>query len=112
MRQRPGNGGLVLRAELAQLRRRQALRILVQEKQAHYMGALQVEFRHFQGLDALDVLVAYGDTGDKGLKPPVHKNHLRNINWDFSHLLSCIQLFATPWAIQSMEFSRPEYRNR
>ena len=23
--------------------------------------------------------------------------------------LSCIQLFATPWTIQSMEFSRPEY---
>ena len=24
-------------------------------------------------------------------------------------LLSCVRLFATPWAIQSMEFSRPEY---
>ena len=24
-------------------------------------------------------------------------------------LLSCVQLFATPWTIQSMEFSRPEY---
>ena len=24
-------------------------------------------------------------------------------------LLSCVQLFASPWAIQSMEFSRPEY---
>ena len=22
--------------------------------------------------------------------------------------LSCVQLFATPWTIQSMEFSRPE----
>ena len=25
--------------------------------------------------------------------------------------LSCIQLFATPWTIQSMKFSRPEYWN-
>ncbi|CAN0464323.1 unnamed protein product [Rangifer tarandus platyrhynchus] len=25
---------------------------------------------------------------------------------------SCVQLFATPWTIQSMEFSRPEYRSR
>jgi len=25
-------------------------------------------------------------------------------------LLSHVQLFATPWTIQSMEFSRPEYR--
>ena len=24
-------------------------------------------------------------------------------------LLSCVQLFMTPWTIQSMEFSRPEY---
>ena len=24
-------------------------------------------------------------------------------------LLSCVQLFATPWTIQSMEFSRPKY---
>ena len=23
-------------------------------------------------------------------------------------LLSCVQLFVTPWTIQSMEFSRPE----
>ena len=23
--------------------------------------------------------------------------------------LSCVQLFATPWTIQSMEFSKPEY---
>ena len=28
-----------------------------------------------------------------------------------SKSLSCVQLFATPWAIQSMEFSRPEYRS-
>ena len=27
-------------------------------------------------------------------------------------LLSHVQLFATPWAIQSMEFSRPEYWSR
>ena len=25
--------------------------------------------------------------------------------------LSCVQLFATPWTIQSIEFSRPEYRS-
>ena len=25
--------------------------------------------------------------------------------------LSCVQLFVTPWTIQSMEFSRPEYWN-
>ena len=25
--------------------------------------------------------------------------------------LSCVRLFATPWAIQSLEFSRPEYWN-
>ena len=24
-------------------------------------------------------------------------------------MLSCVQLFATPWTIQSVEFSRPEY---
>ena len=24
--------------------------------------------------------------------------------------LSCVQLFATPWTIQSKEISRPEYR--
>ena len=33
----------------------------------------------------------------------------------FSVLLwneSCVQLFETPWTIQSMEFSRPEYRSR
>ena len=28
--------------------------------------------------------------------------------WKF---LSCVQLFATPWTIQSMEFSWPEYRS-
>ena len=27
-------------------------------------------------------------------------------------LLSSVQLFATPWAKQSMEFSRPEYWSR
>ena len=27
-------------------------------------------------------------------------------------LLSCVQLFATPWMIQSMEFSRPEHWRR
>ena len=27
-------------------------------------------------------------------------------------LLSYVQLFVIPWAIQSMEFSRPEYWNR
>ena len=26
--------------------------------------------------------------------------------------LSCVQLFGTPWTIQSMEFSRPEYWSR
>ena len=26
-----------------------------------------------------------------------------------SKSLSCVQLFATPWTKQSMEFSRPEY---
>ena len=26
-------------------------------------------------------------------------------------LLSCVQLFASPWTIQYMEFSRPEYWN-
>ena len=25
--------------------------------------------------------------------------------------LSCVQLFGTPWTIQYMEFSRPEYRS-
>ena len=24
-------------------------------------------------------------------------------------LLSCVQLFASPWTVQSMEFSRPEH---
>ena len=28
------------------------------------------------------------------------------VNWK---LLFCVQLFATPWTIQSMEFSKPEY---
>ena len=27
----------------------------------------------------------------------------------FFYSLSCVQLFATPWTVQSMEFSRPEY---
>ena len=27
----------------------------------------------------------------------------------YIYSLSCVQLFVTPWAIQSMEFSRPEY---
>ena len=29
--------------------------------------------------------------------------------WVSEKLLSHVQLFATPWTIQSMEFSRPEY---
>ena len=30
------------------------------------------------------------------------------LNWKWKSL-SCVQLFVTPWTIQSMEFSRPEY---
>ena len=30
-------------------------------------------------------------------------------NWVKCKSLSCIQLFGTPWTIQSIEFSRPEY---
>ena len=33
---------------------------------------------------------------------------LKSINWKWNSL-SRVQLFATPWTIQSMEFSRPEY---
>ena len=32
----------------------------------------------------------------------------KKIKWK-RKLLSCVRLFATPWTIQSMEFSRPEY---
>ena len=35
-----------------------------------------------------------------------HKQGNRKCKWKS---LSCVQLFATPWTIQSMEFSRPEY---
>ena len=37
-------------------------------------------------------------------------NFPNDLWWEWKwKLLSCVQLFATQWAIQSMEFSRPEY---
>ena len=36
-------------------------------------------------------------------------SHQRKWKWK---LLSCVWLFVTPWTIQSMEFSRPEYWSR
>ena len=38
--------------------------------------------------------------------PGTSLGHLSEVKWK---LLSCVQLFATQWTIQSMEFSRPEY---
>ena len=76
-----GDGGLVLRAELAQLCRRQALRILVQEKQAHYMGSLQAEFRHLRIFDPLDIFIAYCNAGEKVLKPVGHDFSLFSAVW-------------------------------
>ena len=35
-------------------------------------------------------------------------SHWASPKWKLKSL-SCVQLFATPWTIQSMEFSRPEY---
>ena len=34
----------------------------------------------------------------------------RELKWKWKSL-SYVQLFATPWTIQSLEFSRPEYCN-
>ena len=34
---------------------------------------------------------------------------LKGMGGQKSKLLSPVQLFVTPWAIQSMEFSKPEY---
>ena len=36
-------------------------------------------------------------------------NVANNLEWK---LLSCVRLLVTPWTIQSMEFSRPEYLSR
>ena len=36
------------------------------------------------------------------------KDTLQHQSWKWK-LLSCVWLFTTPWTIQSMEFSRPEY---
>ena len=33
-------------------------------------------------------------------------------NWAMREAHSCVRLFASPWTIQSMEFSRPEYWSR
>ena len=35
-------------------------------------------------------------------------NELNEVKWKS---LSCVRLFVTPWTIQSVEFSRPEYWN-
>ena len=43
-------------------------------------------------------------------KPKVNSNRIRHINNCESESQSLlVRLFATPWTIQSMEFSRPEY---
>ena len=31
------------------------------------------------------------------------------MKWSESQSVICVRLFATPWIIQSMQFSRPEY---
>ena len=45
-----------------------------------------------------------------GWKPTLpQKGHIKwKVKWKWK-LLSCVRLFVTPWALQSMEFSRPEY---
>ena len=57
-----------------------------------------------------------GDLPDPGIKPrspALQADALRSEPPGQSKvkLLSCVRLFATPWTIQSMEFSRPEYWN-
>ena len=37
------------------------------------------------------------------------KLKLRGVGGGGVQSLSCVRLFVTPWTIQSMEFSRPEY---
>ena len=45
----------------------------------------------------------------------IHAPKYQSINtpslWPTSKSLSCVQLFATPWTMQCVEFSRPEYWN-
>ena len=48
-------------------------------------------------------------TSSKLLKLPLSSVWNGNINKRKCKLLSHVRLFATPWTIQSMEFSRPEY---
>ena len=41
------------------------------------MGALQTEFGHLHGFDTLDVFVASGDAGNKGIETLDHRKSLR-----------------------------------
>ena len=45
----------------------------------------------------------------RGLNMRISVFPIQNCNACKWKLLSCVQLFVTPWTIQSMEFSRPEY---
>ena len=51
------------------------------------------------------------DAVQAGIK--ISKRNINNIRYADKQvskwkLLNCVQLFVTPWTIQSMEFSRPE----
>ena len=76
---RAGDGSLVLGAEAAELGRGQTGGILPQVVQAHDMGALQTKFGHLHGFDSLDVFVACGDAGNKGIETLDHRK--ASVSW-------------------------------
>ena len=54
-------------------------------------------------------LKAMGYHLKRTLESGFHALHSSEQTGAFLFFLSCVQLFATPWTIQTMEFSRPEY---
>ena len=51
-----------------------------------------------------------GITNTLSVNEKKHRTCRFHLAWKWRSL-SCVQLFVTPWTIQSMEFSRPEYWN-
>ena len=52
--------------------------------------------------------MVYVNTGRKSTTKQEKQTTAANMNFEVKSL-SRVRLFATPWTIQSMEFSRPEY---
>ena len=64
---------------------------------------LEKEMATHSGVLAWEILLTEGSR-----QATVHRLQSMKVKWKWK-LLSCVRLFATPWTIQSMEFSRPAY---